>query len=44
MIKFEIGAAVAALIIGNKIVTLAVLCYFFGKAACKAICLSGEAF
>lgn len=44
MLKFEIGAAVAALLIGNQILTLAVLFYFGCKAALAAIYLSGEAY
>lgn len=43
MLKFELGAVAAALVVSSKILTLAVLCYFVGKLAFKAVCLSGEA-
>lgn len=43
MLKFELGAVAAAFIVGSKILTLAVLCYFVGKLACKLVRLSGEA-
>lgn len=43
LLKFELGAVAAALVVSSEVLTLAVLCYFVGKLAFKAVCLSGEA-